>query len=140
MNVVEDDVVKLVSKELNNANKHFPLFQSPHEGYAVIKEEVEETMDAMNELLERFSEAWNGIKGNDEKETLTKISLVWGAAIDVATEAIQIAAVCDKYNLSLADRLEWSQNAEHCVSCGAVIPEGRMVCPACDKKVEINEL
>ena len=23
-------------------------------------------------------------------------------------------------------------NADHCVSCGAIIPEGRMVCPMCE--------
>lgn len=25
------------------------------------------------------------------------------------------------------------ENAEHCVCCGEVIPEGRMICPACGK-------
>ena len=27
-------------------------------------------------------------------------------------------------------------NAERCVCCGAVIPEGRMVCPKCEKEAE----
>lgn len=26
-----------------------------------------------------------------------------------------------------------ADNAEHCVCCGDVIPEGRQVCPACEK-------
>ena len=31
----------------------------------------------------------------------------------------------------------WSNNrAEICVCCGAIIPEGRQVCPSCEKKVE----
>lgn len=25
------------------------------------------------------------------------------------------------------------ENADHCICCGAVIPEGRMVCPNCGK-------
>ena len=25
-------------------------------------------------------------------------------------------------------------NAEHCVYCGDVIPEGRMICPTCEKR------
>lgn len=27
----------------------------------------------------------------------------------------------------------WKLNAEHCVCCGAIIPEGRQVCPDCEK-------
>ena len=27
------------------------------------------------------------------------------------------------------------QNAEHCVCCGSVVPEGRQVCPQCEKVV-----
>ena len=25
----------------------------------------------------------------------------------------------------------WSENEDHCICCGATIPEGRMVCPNC---------
>ena len=42
MNAVEEDVKQLVEKELESANKHFPQFHSPHEGWAVIREEAEE--------------------------------------------------------------------------------------------------
>ena len=33
-------------------------------------------------------------------------------------------------NVSLIDG--HMDNADHCVSCGAIIPEGRMVCPMCE--------
>lgn len=42
MNTVENDVRALVDKELAAANERFPQFHSQHEGWAVIKEEVEE--------------------------------------------------------------------------------------------------
>ena len=42
MNVISNDVKTLVFKEMNSANKQFPLFRSAHEGYAVIKEEIED--------------------------------------------------------------------------------------------------
>ncbi len=45
MNAVEKDVNELIFKELNSANEKHPLFSSPHHGYAVIKEEIEEVMD-----------------------------------------------------------------------------------------------
>lgn len=37
--------------------------------------------------------------------------------------------------VSKADDAEeeyWEQNADHCVMCGKVIPEGRMVCLQCE--------
>ena len=128
MNAVEKDVDALVFKELNEANKRFPLFSSPHHVYAVIKEEIEETMDGMNLLLEIFANAWDGIKKNEP--VFEQIRAAKAVAESVAIEAIQVAAMCDKFNLSLA-----GENAEHCTCCGEVIPEGIQVCPVCNRKV-----
>jgi Holliday junction resolvase len=36
-----------------------------------------------------------------------------------------------EYELNLTE----IDNAEHCACCGAVIPEGRQVCPACERSV-----
>lgn len=41
MNAVESDVEKLVQKELESANRRFPMFRSDHEGAAVIFEEIQ---------------------------------------------------------------------------------------------------
>ena len=30
-------------------------------------------------------------------------------------------------------------DAERCVMCGAIIPEGGMVCPVCERKIERGE-
>lgn len=104
MNAIENDVNELVFKELNNANEKFSLFTSEHQGYAVIKEEIEEVMDGMNLLLEIFSNAWSGIKKNEP--VFGQIRAVKEVAKNVATETIQVAAMCDKYNMSLAERKE----------------------------------
>jgi len=37
-----------IKKELNDARMAFPNFHSYHEGYAVLKEEVDELWDASN--------------------------------------------------------------------------------------------
>lgn len=104
MNAIKDDVQKLVQKELNNANEKFALFNSPHEGYAVIKEEIEECMDDTTEILEAFAAAWYKIKNNDY--AFNEIREVKNFAEHLATEAIQVAVMCDKYNLSLAGNEE----------------------------------
>jgi hypothetical protein len=104
MNAIEKDINELVFKELNSANERFPLFTSEHQGYAVIKEEIEEVMDGMNLLLEIFSNAWSGIKKNEP--VFEQVRAVKEAAKNVAIEAVQVAAMCEKYNISLADTSE----------------------------------
>lgn len=42
-------------------------------------------------------------------------------------------------NKRLVDIIDLSlptDNSNHCVCCGAVIPEGRMVCPTCERRAE----
>lgn len=99
MNAIENNIDDLVFKELNSANQQFPLFQSPHEGYGVIKEEIEEVVDDMNVLLEVFANAWSGIKKNEP--VFPQMKIARELAKQVAIEAIQVAAMCDKYSMSL---------------------------------------
>lgn len=101
MNAVEKDVNELVFKELNSANTKFPLFPSAHHGYAVIKEEIEEVMDGMNLLLEVFANAWAGIK--KDEPVFEQMKIIREAAKNVAIESIQVAAMCDKYDMSLQE-------------------------------------
>ena len=125
MNAINNNMDELIFKELNEANKKFPLFASPHEGYAVVKEEIEEVMDAMNILLEIFSNAWSGIKKN--QLVFEQMQAVRKLAKHIATESIQVAAMCDKYNMSLTGR----ENVDRCVCCGEIIPEGSHTCLNC---------
>lgn len=105
MNSIKTDVQQLVQKELNSANKKFPLFNSPHEGYAVIKEEVDECDAEMRMIFETIlPEVWSKIKTN--KKPFNLIRMVKNAAEKLAIEAIQVAAMCDKYNMSLATDVE----------------------------------
>ena len=46
MNELRKEVEAAAMAELNRANAKFPLFNSTHEGYAVILEEAEEAQEA----------------------------------------------------------------------------------------------
>ena len=104
MNVVRSDVEQLVKKELESANKRFPAFRSPHEGWAVIREEYDELKNAIYVLKGSMKFLWMGVKknwyaGEDDVDGLAKLipSQIREEAIDAACEAIQVAAMAQKY-------------------------------------------
>ncbi len=71
-----EKAIELVKKELESANKKFPLFNSAHEGYAVIKEELDEL--------------WDEIK--NDKHPMSKSNQ--------KDEAVQVAAMAIKFLMS----------------------------------------
>lgn len=97
MNAVKEDIENLVKKELKSANERFPLFASNHEGYSVIKEEVDESNEEINLINESLELAWGYIKTNGGYTTTNAIKLLKTNAINLACEAIQVAAVAQKF-------------------------------------------
>ena len=98
MNVVYDDVEKLISKELDNGNSLFAPFVSDHEGYAVIKEEFEETESALYEACLEINKLWENIKNNNFycHEQLFDFRKQMK---NVICEAIQTTAMIDKLSI-----------------------------------------
>lgn len=98
LNVVKDDVIELVSRELTAANKKFPLFASSHEGHSVILEELEECRDELINAYSHKALLWQYIKENKpESDTRTAVMLLQTDAVNLAVEAIQLAAMAQKF-------------------------------------------
>lgn len=93
------DIEVLAGIELVYANQKFPAFASPHEGYAVLKEEIEETMDEADYLKCLIRAIWCGTRQN--ADVMTSILDLEIHALDCAAEAIQVVAMCKKYLDSL---------------------------------------
>lgn len=105
MNAVEYDVKKLVQKELESANQRFSTFHSDHEGAAIILEEIEETKEALKYVEDKFECLWLYIKLNNEF-SVTMAEHIKKYAIDLSCEAIQVAAMAQKFVDSRKERLE----------------------------------
>lgn len=95
MDAVRDEIINLVKKELNSANKKFPLFHSDHEGYAIIKEEYDECFDELVNARGHIGQIWVDIKANNNG--IRGIELLQIDAVNIAVEAIQMAAMTQKY-------------------------------------------
>ena len=95
MNVVKQDVEKLVQKEMESANLKFPLFRSPHEGVAVIREEIDEVEDALKRVNGAYTELWSAVKNNSREMRWAYQMNRW--AINLSIEAIQVAAMAQKF-------------------------------------------
>lgn len=74
MDAVKKDVEALVEKELEAANKRFPLFNSAHEGYAVLLEEAEELDSDSASIKYDMLCLWNAVKGNNTEAALETVS------------------------------------------------------------------
>ena len=104
MNAVKSDVEKLVQKELESANQRFPMFRSDHEGAAVIFEEIEETESEMRAVNRHFASTWYSVKQNERIKTYSYINKLKNSAVNLACEAIQVAAMAQKFIDSQKER------------------------------------
>ena len=97
MEKIKEALEPIVVEELARANEKFPQFASGHEGYAVIKEEVEEAGEEYQCMDSHLARMWILLRTNGDEEALECVLAVRDRAMDVAAEAIQVAAMCDKY-------------------------------------------
>ena len=84
--------------------KYGAHYASPHEGYAVLKEEVEEAEESIKLLNDKLAEVWKNIKLNWNDSAV--VYQAQQSAVALAEEAVQCAAVCERFIATLDDMLE----------------------------------
>ena len=72
-------------------------FHTAHEGYAVLKEEIEELAEEADEIITRLATLWVGTRLNKRDEALEIADDIHDTALAAAYEAIQVAAMAEKY-------------------------------------------
>lgn len=94
-----------VCYELQAITKKYGVhYASPHEGYAVLKEEVEEAEESMQLLKAKLSTIWQHVK--IDYNNPDDICQAQQSAVALAEEAVQCAAVCERFIATLDDMLE----------------------------------
>lgn len=90
-------VEQAIEEETKKAvEKWGPTYNSLHEGYAVLKEEMDEARDEFNKVRNFMYDAWGCVKLNNGNDFIANVNQIRNNARNLALEAVQIAAVCDK--------------------------------------------
>ena len=97
---MEELVPMLVQHELEKANAKFPQFASDMEGWAVLKEEIEEADEELVNIKRWHDQIWIAIRGN-RKLNSDYIRLIGTLAQKLMVEAVQVAAMAAKYEAML---------------------------------------
>ena len=101
MKELQRDIEYLVSEELTRANKKNPLFHSDHEAFGVIDEEVREVIGEVGLIAANCTEfrdaTYKDSVFDTKADAILRIKI---AAVKCACEAVQVAAMCDKWVMS----------------------------------------
>lgn len=85
----------LIQQELAEANKIHPQFASPHEGYAVLKEEVEETQEALAHIKTLLNLMWFAVRRDLKADKVAQE--IYEKSMEVMAEAAQVGAMAKKF-------------------------------------------
>ena len=84
-------------KELARAAAfHGSIFASPHEAFAVILEEIEESIDSLVPVVYNLSMFWSGVKEDGKEQQIERLLEIERNALLSACELVQTAAMARK--------------------------------------------
>lgn len=106
-----DELIKAVSiladeEYRRAAAEHGSEANTPHEGYAIIKEEEEEASEQMSTISLKVTNLWWAVKRDDLASQRLSLSEIRTAAILGACELIQVVAMVDKATAGLRKEME----------------------------------
>lgn len=101
-NGVSELIQKSIKLELENIKKNYgENYNSAHEGYAVLLEEVEEVEECLRYIRTDIKILWEGVKNNfkdlENIDKAAELLMVVVNAKQLAEEAVQVAAVAEKF-------------------------------------------
>ena len=81
---------------MNAVKAHGADYNSNHEAYAVLLEEVEEAEKALDYIKNHVAMIWDAVKVDNDNEVKSNSRIIALDAVELAKESCQIAAVCRK--------------------------------------------
>ena len=91
-----NEVEQAVENELARANKQHPLFNSLHQSYGILAEEIAEAKEAFEETERMFDRSFMCMRKDDYSSANDYLAYIKKNAIDCAAEMVQVAAMAQK--------------------------------------------
>lgn len=104
MKELKASVRTLLLEELDRANKKFPLFNSDHEGVAVVEEEKYEAKEEFDKVHKGMYWFKRQVYTDNSEAALNSAEILRDHCINTAAELIQAAAMCEKFIMSRKER------------------------------------
>ena len=88
----------LIAAELERARAmHGPTYASHNEAFGVLYEEMQETRDEVRALRQYAEHLCRYVRADDTAGMVDALKVIRKTALNAASEAIQVAAVCSKW-------------------------------------------
>ena len=87
---------QMASNECQRGIAQYGPAASAHEGYALIKEELEEAQEEITRVEQMMEHLWVSIKSNEDSVFPHYLNQIKNTAILAACEMIQVAAMAEK--------------------------------------------
>lgn len=101
MIIILKGIQALISAELHRAEHKYKPINSSKEGYAVIKEEVEELEEEFYDLKNQLDSLWLNVKGDDLDKQKEIVIKMYYYSLGLIKEAVQVAAMAERYRKDL---------------------------------------
>ena len=101
ISIDKDMIETMIISELHKAEKKFKPFNSGHEGWAIIKEEIEEMQEILYGIDYYMDAIWNYVRENSTTQQLFHAQKMYDVTLDIIKEAIQVAAMCKRFQKDL---------------------------------------
>lgn len=100
-------IEQLIQAEYKNACEKFGYkYNSLHEGYAVLLEEIEEVKNEITQLLNSFDVFWLWVKRNNQVHTYLCVEDMYEATENAISELAQVGAVLMKIKNTISEMKE----------------------------------
>ena len=97
MTVHEKECTELIQKEMMDGIMNHGLFASPHEGLAIIEEEIVEAYTDMNDIIAIFHKMKSEVFSDNTEVAEKSAEDIACSAKCLMIEAMQVAAMAEKY-------------------------------------------
>lgn len=97
MEELKAEITRIADMELETAIDKWGLNHSDHESAGVLREEIDEAKDELSMIEYHFTQLWKEVKRDGEVDDKRNLyNGIFTAAINMACEAVQVAAMARK--------------------------------------------